>query len=88
MSKSILKQIKSVHIIRYTLPFILFSVVAAYETWEHLIEKGEFYWNIHLTSEVFFFGIIGPTAVFISLSYISRLLGTQVEVANELELLN
>jgi signal transduction histidine kinase len=77
-----------VNVIRYVLPFVLFVIVASYEVWEHLLLEGTFEFNFHLTSEVLFFGILGPSAVFITLSYIARLLTKQIAVSDELGELN
>ncbi len=82
------KQLRRVQIIRFILPITLFAIVASYETWEHILLKGEFYFDIHLTAEIAFFGILGPTAVFMSLTYIVRLLESQMTVSEELEVLN
>ncbi|MFQ5398846.1 MAG: sensor histidine kinase [Anaerolineae bacterium] len=83
-----LTRLRHVNLIRFTLPFILFIVVAAYEVWEHWLTKGVVEFNIHLTTEVAFFGIMGPTAVFVALSYIISLLQEQLEIRDKLELLN
>lgn len=81
-------QLYQVNAIRFVLPFILFAVVASYEVWEHWLLEGTMRFNFHLTSEVLFFGILGPAAVFIVLSYIVRLLKNQIAVSAELEILN
>lgn len=80
--------IRQVDVIRYVVPFILFLVVTSYETWEHWFLDGIIRYNPHLTSEILFFGILGPTAVFIVLSYISHLLKNQIAAADELEVWN
>lgn len=81
-------QLKRLQIIRYVVPIVLFSIVASFETWEHILLKGKFTWDFHFTFEVFFFGIAGPTAVFIVLSYIVKLLEIQINASIDLELLN
>jgi len=80
--------LRRVNFIRFVLPFILFVIVSSYEVWEHLLLEGTFGFDFHLTSEVLFFGIFGPTAVFITLSYIVRLLKNQIAISDELEKLN
>jgi len=80
--------LRRVNLIRYIVPFVLFVVVASYELWEHILLKGVLEYDFHLTSEIFFFGIIGPSAVFIVLSYVARLLRQQMAAALELEVLN
>ena len=79
---------RRVNILRFVVPFILFAVVLSYEVWEHIWLDGTFSFDFHLTSEVLFFGIIGPAGVFIVLSYVVRLLREQMASAEELEILN
>ena len=87
--KSVRKiQLRRVQTIRFVLPIILFVIVAVYETWEHLVLKGEFYLDFHLTSEILFFGVLGPSAVFIVLSYVIRLMEKQYKATDQLEVLN
>jgi len=74
--------------IQWSLPLVLFAIVAGYESWEHIFLKGEPFINIHLSAEIFFFGIVGPSAVFGVLAYIRRLLGEQWAARLELERLN
>ncbi|MFQ5435213.1 MAG: hypothetical protein ACE5FD_10085 [Anaerolineae bacterium] len=81
-------QIRRVNRIRYVLPLILFTFVIAYEGWEHWLLEGVFGYDFHLNLEVLFFGILGPTAVFIILSYVGSLLKKQVAIAAELASLN
>jgi signal transduction histidine kinase len=80
--------LRRVNILRFVVPFILFAVVLSYEVWEHIWLDGTFSFDFHLTSEVLFFGIIGPAGVFIVLSYVVRLLREQMASAEELEILN
>ncbi|MEK6221404.1 MAG: hypothetical protein N2D54_04075, partial [Chloroflexota bacterium] len=74
-------QLKRVNLIRFILPIILFTIVTMYETWEHWILKGDIFFDIHWTSEVGFFGVLGPSAVFIVLSYVVSLLKKQTETS-------
>jgi len=80
--------LRRVNQIRFALPLLLYIVVVVYEVQEHWFKKGTVGFDINLTAEVFFFGIVGPTAVFLVLSYILRLLQREVATANELEALN
>lgn len=75
-------------LIRTGIPVALFFVVLFYETWEHMLITGSFKIDIHWTSEILFFGIIGPTGVYLVLTYITRLLEEQIQVSNELESFN
>ncbi len=77
-----------VRLIQWALPLILFAIVAGYESWEHLIENGQRLTDIHFTGEIFFFGMLGPTAVFGVLGYVRRLLDEQWQARLELERLN
>ena len=81
-------QIRRVNLIRYVLPLILFTIVIVYEVWEHWLLEGVFDYDIHLSMEVLFFGILGPTAVFLVLSYVITLLNKQAAYATELKSLN
>lgn len=56
-----------VNITRYVLPIILSSIVILYETWGHIL-LGASRWDPRFSAEVFFFGILGSTAMFIVLS--------------------
>lgn len=74
--------------IQWSLPLVLFAIVAGYESWEHLFLKGEPLTSVHLSAEILFFGIVGPLAVFGVLVYIRRLLGEQWAARLQLERLN
>ena len=80
--------LRRVNIIRFTIPFILFLIVTSYEVWEHWLIAGRIGYDFHLTSEVLFFGILGPTGVFVVLSYVTNLLKNQVAISSKLEELN
>ncbi len=80
--------LKRVNLIRFVLPFILFFIVASYEVWEHWISKGRIGYDLHLTYEILFFGVFGPSVVFLVLSYIIRLLKNEIAVSTQLETLN
>ncbi len=77
-----------VHLTQWLLPLMLSVIVTSYETWEHIFLKGQSLFDIHLNGEIFFFGILGPSAVFGVLVYIRRLLKEQWAVGLELERLN
>lgn len=74
--------------IRIVLPFALFIIVVIYEAWEGWALEGGFIFDLHLVSEGIVVGVLGPTAVFLVLSYIITLLQRQVAAAQELENLN
>ncbi|MEK7328424.1 MAG: hypothetical protein AAB217_24530, partial [Chloroflexota bacterium] len=39
-----------VRLIQWILPLMLFAIVAFYESWEHIIVKGQLLGDIHLTA--------------------------------------
>lgn len=82
------QQLRRVNALRFVLPFLLFAIVAYYEVYEHWVSKGKFGFDFHLFSEVTFFGILGPLAVFAVLSYVIRLLEGQMKISAELDTLN
>jgi len=82
------QQLQRVSAFRFVLPVVLFLVVVWYEVTEHWIHTGKIEFDINLYSEVMFFGILGPSAVFAVLSYITRLLKQQLNISAELEELN
>ncbi len=73
---------------RFLLPIILFLIVFLYEAWEHVLLEDIYHWDIHFTSEVLFFGIVGPVAVFFVLTMVVALLKDQMASTTELEILN
>lgn len=80
--------LRNANFVRYAVPVVLFFIVLSYETWEHIISTRTFTIDFHWTSEILFFGIIGPSAVFLVLTSLMRILKDQIEVTNELETLN
>jgi len=82
------QQLRWVNLTRFVLPIILFSIVFLYESWEHILLPGAFRWDLHLSAEVLFFGILGPAAVFIVLSRMVSLLDAQITTSRQLEALN
>ena len=78
--------LRRVNSIRFVLPVLLFTVVVIYETQEHWIKTGSF--GFELVSEIVFFGILGPLAVFIAFSYVLDLLKTLEIARQEAENLN
>lgn len=69
-----------VRLIRFSLPLFLFLLATSFEIGEHLM-SGEG-WTIGPTgrAEVLIFGILGPSAVFLALTYVLHLL-TELESA-------
>ncbi|MDH3943739.1 MAG: hypothetical protein OEV06_06595, partial [Anaerolineae bacterium] len=82
------ESLHNANIIRYAVPVVLFFIVLFYETWEHILIEGEFFFNLHWSSEILFFGIIGPSAVFVVLTSMMGLLKKQIAATDELESLN
>ena len=80
--------LQRVNQIRYGLPLVLFVVVVFIEGREHGLDFSARQLSTNFSTDVMFFGVIGPTAVFLILSYIMGLLRWEVAAANELEALN
>ena len=78
--------IRRVNLIRFLLPFALFSIVVVFETQEHWLETGKF--EFQLISEIVFFGILGPLAVFLTLTYIMSLMQQLIAAREETEATN
>ena len=73
--------------LRWILPTILFLVVAGYETWEHVIAGYEqvdpdFY------IEFILFGVVGPTAVHLALTWLAQSLRALDRTQGEIRQLN
>lgn len=63
---------RQIHIVQWALPLVLTGIVFAYEISEHLISKGESSSSPDFLGEVYFFGILGPMAVWLVLWWIRR----------------
>lgn len=66
------KYLHQVNILRLVLPALLFAVSTGFEVYEHWGMISLF--DLQLTGEIFFFGMMGPAMVFAWLSYIGLLL--------------
>jgi signal transduction histidine kinase len=78
--------LRRVNLIRFLLPLALFSIVVVFETQEHWLETGKF--EFQLISEIVFFGILGPLAVFLTLTYIMSLMQQLIAAREETETTN
>ncbi len=76
--------LRQVDLIRVFLPLVLFLIVVVFEIQEHWLETGEF--QFELVSEIVFFGMIGPTAVFFALTYIKSLLQEVIKAPFRIQL--
>ena len=76
-------------VISWVLPLSLFTLAVGLEFVEETYLE-EFVWfqNTHFLIEGFIFGVLGPVAVFIVLTYIRRLLSKELQLRSELESLN
>ena len=74
--------IRQVNLIRFLLPLALFSLVVLFETQEH----GGY--EFELIPEIVFFGIVGPFAVFLTLTYIMSLMQQVIAAREETEVIN
>lgn len=74
------------NLIRFTLPFLMFAVVTSLEAPEHWRKAGGF--ELQFFSEIGFFGILGPLAVFFSITYIISLFKKLIKASEETDILN
>lgn len=63
---------RQLFVVQWLLPISLSAIVFVYETFEHIAQKREHIFSYNLIGEVGFFGIAGPTAVFLVLLWIRR----------------
>ena len=79
----------ALRVISWVLPLSLFTLAVGLEFVEETYLE-EFVWfqNTHFLIEGFIFGVLGPVAVFIVLTYIRRLLNKEMQLRSELESLN
>lgn len=75
--------LRQADLIRISLPLLLFVIVAVFEVQEHWLSTGEF--EFELVSEIVFFGILGPIAVFFAITYIKSLLEEVIDARRESE---
>lgn len=79
----------ALRVISWVLPLSLFTLAVGLEFVEETYLE-EFVWfqNTHFLIEGFIFGVLGPVAVFMVLTYIRRLLDKEMQLRSELETLN
>lgn len=63
-----------VRVLRYALPLALFIVVTVFEAGEHWVEAEFLFIDRLGVFEIFIFGVVGPYAVFLTMTYVDRLL--------------
>ncbi len=61
---------RQILLVQWALPLLLTGIVIAYEMQEHLINKKQSYLSSNFLAEIFFFGILGPVAVWLVLWWI------------------
>lgn len=66
--------LRFVRVARFALPLFLFVLASAFEIGEHLIKGEELAIDPMGRTEIFIFGVAGPLAVFLTLTYVLRLL--------------
>lgn len=74
--------------LQWLLPLGLFAVAAAYESLEHIIIVRTPPPFFTFTTEVIFFGVIGPACVAIVLGYVRRILARQMEAQHYIQEVN
>lgn len=75
------RQLRRVRWIRFLLPLLLFLLVVAFEVEEHWVATGEL--ELKMVGEIVFFGVVGPSMVFLALSYIEWLLKEVIRASEE-----
>jgi signal transduction histidine kinase len=63
---------REILIVQWALPLVLVGIVLVYEIAEHFLEKREMFPSLDFLGEVFFFGILGPIAVWLALRWVRR----------------
>lgn len=67
--------LERVRTLRYVVPVCLFVVATVFEFWEHWREEGEFILLDRLGAlEVLIFGLVGPIAVYLTISYLLQIM--------------
>jgi len=66
--------LRLVRMVRFALPLFLFFLASGFEAWEHWVKTKTFFLDPGGILEVLIFGAVGPTAVFITLTYVEGLL--------------
>ncbi len=61
---------REINVVQWALPLVLIGIVLVYEVAEHFITKEEAFPSPDFLGEIFFFGILGPIAVWLVLRWI------------------
>lgn len=80
------RQLRRVRWIRLLLPLALFLLVVVFELNEHEFNANAF--DVEMIGEIVFFGILGPSMVFLALSYIEWLLQHVIRANGEIVAIN
>lgn len=78
---------QQIALLSWVLPLLLFLAVAGYEIQEHVIGFHQPI-DLDLYAEILFFGVLGPTLVGLTLSWIARSLAARERVEAEIRQLN
>lgn len=63
-------------LLRFGLPLLLFAIASGFEVWEHWVKHRSLSLDPAGLLEVVIFGVAGPMAVFVALTYVEHLLQT------------
>jgi signal transduction histidine kinase len=74
--------------LRFALPISLFLLATTFEVWEHWGEHDPLIVGPLGMLEIFVFGVVGPTAVYLVLTYVERLLQTVQQAHTDIAQLN
>ena len=77
-----------IRMLRYGLPLALYVVATAFEAWEHWAESAPFRIDSLGMVEVLIFGVAGPFAVYLTLTYVERLVQTVHQAHTRIAQLN
>ncbi|MEI2609597.1 MAG: ATP-binding protein [Candidatus Promineifilaceae bacterium] len=80
--------LRSVRFIRLALPLFLFALATSFEIWEHWVKARTLFLDPGGFLEVFIFGVVGPLAVFVTLTYVSHILQELEEARTRMTALN
>lgn len=77
-----------VQAIRFGLPLFLFALATGFEFFEHVLKHGSLSMDPMGWTEILVFGVLGPSAVFFTLTYMARLMEELERTRNQAVALN
>ncbi len=80
--------LQRIRVLRYALPVALFVLASTFEVWEHWIKHVPMRMSPLGWLEVCIFGMVGPCVIFVTLTYVERLLQRLHQAHTDIALLN